>query len=514
LIRHGIAAAAALLSLLSPAGTLRAQSGFNCLKPPQLSSTLPVDTPISDQDDFNCFGWQEFIALNWKASPAKAGQPDTSAQAAAFGSPSAAGDPPAAVWETYISDSLVFLPNGASPGGFGAAQPLPPACNAAKSKLRLRGRSRDRFPVGYHTLTSISKFTPPLVRSMTRKPTAMAAVAPDTFSSILEAGTNSWLTAQNHQITYYEIRLNEDEYNYITRNKLYDANCQWQAVQTGGAGVLLPSGPTSYGPVGAIEVKAAWLPLTDPSLYSKYLTAKAVLVSPDGSGCQQVVVGLVGLHIIHKTPNAQQLAWATFEHVDNAPDASPAGGSQQSYTYYNPGCDPSTDPYKCAVDTQPPACGSGSNPPCNYAAPMQVVRSHPLPSNVTSLNSYTQNLIRQANPSSVFQYYQLVNVLWPNRNTTITAGAAVPLTDGNAQPPLSQGGLANTTLETYFQTTRICLSCHTYAGISASTSHGATNFASDYSFLFSQAQAPANPPAGECKPGPAMARSSKKIKKP
>jgi hypothetical protein len=308
--------------------------------------------------------------------------------------------------------------------------------------------------------------------------------------------------------------LNEDEYNYIANNRLYDANCQWQAVQPNGPGVLLPGGATSYGPVGAIEVKAAWLPLADPSLYSRYLTAQTVIVNPDGS-CRSAVVGLVGLHIIHKTPNAQQLAWATFEHVDNDPDINQVkAGGLPAFTYYNPSCNPATDPYKCAVNTQPAACGTATTPPCNYAAPMQVVRSNPLPANVVALNSYVQNLIQQANPGSVFRNYRLVNVMWPNRNTTITPGAVTPLTDGNAQPPLSQGGLANTTLETYFQTTAVCLTCHTGAPISSNTSHGKTNFASDYSFLFLSAQSPTNPPVNECTPTTTVpAHAVKKMKK-
>ena len=71
----GIVLRAAAIAAASPfvlAGALAAQTGFSCIKPPTVSPTLPVDTVITDQDDFNCFGWQEFIALNWKASPTQA----------------------------------------------------------------------------------------------------------------------------------------------------------------------------------------------------------------------------------------------------------------------------------------------------------------------------------------------------------------------------------------------------------------------------------------------------------
>jgi hypothetical protein len=52
--------------------------------------------------------------------------------------------------------------------------------------------------------------------------------------------------------------------------------------------------------LGAIELKAAWRVLTDPQLYARYLTSQAVLVSPTGA-CSNATMGLVGLHIIHKT---------------------------------------------------------------------------------------------------------------------------------------------------------------------------------------------------------------------
>lgn len=506
--RLGAKLATAALWVL--AGPLSAQT-VTCFPPLTIQPTLPADSSLSSQDGFNCFGWQEFIALNWKAWPGHGGKPDPNAPPSTFGAPSTDGDSPAVVWESYIADSQVFLPNGAPPSPFGAKGSLPTACtegkSAAASKLMAPKVSRDRFSTGYHVLMSTSKFTPKLMRSLRTR--ALAGTSDD-LSEIIQAGTHSWLTAQNHEITFYEVRLNEDEYNYINRNKLFDANCQWQAVQPGMPGVLLPTSSSSS--TGAIEVKAAWLPLTDTSLYPQYLTARAVIVNPDGS-CQSIVVGLVGLHIIRKTPNAQQLAWATFEHIGNAPQQGQTGGLS-SYTYNNPNCKPDTDLYGCAVNTQPPECGPGFPAPCDYTAPMQVVRSVPLPSNVVSLNNSVHNLIRQANPASVFLNYQLINVMWPSANKPIQPGQTRPLTDGNARPPLGEGGLANTTMETYFQTDKTCLTCHTNAPIASLAAHPsppAPRYASDYSFLFLLAEAPTNPPANECTP--TSTAKTQKVKK-
>ncbi len=205
-------------ALLLCAGSLMAQSGFSCLTKPTITPTLPADTPVSSQDNFNCFGWQEFIALNWKASPTQAGQPDTSASASTFGEPSANGDSPALVWQSYIADNQVFLPNGAAPGPFGASTGLPRTCtegvNAArKTKLLAPRKGKDRFATGYRVLQSTSKFTPKLMIQLQRSSSlrkSASATGSDDLSEIIQAGTNSWLTAQNNEITYYEVRLNEE----------------------------------------------------------------------------------------------------------------------------------------------------------------------------------------------------------------------------------------------------------------------------------------------------------------
>jgi len=476
-----LAAAAVLGCALNGA----AQTGFSCLTPPTITSALPSDVVVGDQDDFNCFAWQEFIALNWKASGSQPGQPDTTAPASAFGAPSSAGTPPPAVWETYALDSDVFRPGGAPPQSF--VPRAPPATTGAAATDRFARSARVsgyKYLAAPHVLRSVAKVSPRVSSSAAE------------LSELFQAFTHAWLTAQNGQLTYYEVRLNQDEYTYIVQNKLYDANCQ-QAAGQSGTGIHLPDG--SAGGVGAIEVKAAWLPLTDPSLYAKYLTAPAVVIDPATSQPRQVIVGLVGLHIIRKTKNAQQFAWATFEHVANAPDSGATGGGP--FTYYNTSCNPTTDPYQCAVNTQPPACTAAS---CAYSAPMQVVRHNPLPKNVAALNQYAAAQIRAANPTSVFQYYQLVNVMWPMRNTPITGAPIAPLTDGNSQPPASLGGLANVTLETYFQSSSslspnkavsqpACLACHTVASISSRATGATTPYASDYSFLFGEASASAPP---------------------
>ena len=42
---------------------------------PSLTSEVPGDTPVNDQNSINCFAWQEFIALNWPAAKTGGGKP-------------------------------------------------------------------------------------------------------------------------------------------------------------------------------------------------------------------------------------------------------------------------------------------------------------------------------------------------------------------------------------------------------------------------------------------------------
>jgi hypothetical protein len=442
----------------------------NCLAPPTVSSTVPKDMALTRQADANCFAWQEFLALNWVASSKMRGAPDTTVPASAFGNPN---DRRPVVWETYKESDEVFLPNGKKPAPWNS------------------------WPTG-----SSLKVLGGMLSEVDPEPTLdLSDIGQASFG-------HPWLTAQNKYLTLYERRLNQDEFNYIVTNQLYIASKQTTLVQS--SGLNLPDGTAAtaqYGPLGAIETKAAWIQLDDPKDWPRYKTAKAVVSYPQ-SKPQTVVVGLVGLHIIHKTALGQQFIWATFEHVDNCPDRDQVANNKlaPSYTYYNPNCDPQTDRYKCVANANPKTAGSPPNP---YNAPIQVVRQTPIPSrandNVTGLNQAVWNVIRTANPKSVFLNYQLVNTLWSNQSTHISAGARTPLFAGQLSPGPSQEPVANTTLETYVQNLT-CLACHASAPVASSkpaattrifdpakagTPATATNpYASDYSFLFNNAQDP------------------------
>jgi hypothetical protein len=423
-----------------------------CETPPTLSYTIPSDIAgANTQANVNCLAWQDFIAVNWQASPKKCSA-NAAISAAKFGEPN---NTALVVWETYKEASDVFQKDAAPPSPWCSGELL----THGNKSLGLR-------------------FT--------------------------QAGTGgAWLTAQNHHLALYEIRMNRDAFSYIEANRLYDATTQEAFAEN--SGIDLPDGTaefSQYGETGSMVFKASWIELPDPSQWPFFKTSKAYVVDPGSNGPPRpVTVGLVGLHIIHKTAKSPQFIWATFEHVNNAPSAADIKNNalRSWYTFYNAHCNPRTDHYRCNPNAQP--IGNSPDHPVfprypadPYDAPVQVVRensiSHTTFNDVAGLNQWVWKLIRAGNPNSVFVNYQLVDVLWANAPAAVPIAAAIPLTAGNPLPNPAIHKVANTTLETYFQNTSTCLDCHTKAAIASA---GATKtMASDYSFLFGVADSSAS----------------------
>lgn len=475
---------------------------------PTQKPTLPGDFG-TDQTQVDCVAWQSFIALNWKADPAKPGYPDPAAQWASFGTPK---DTSPTVWESYLEAGAVF---GST----------------------LKGQWQAKRPA---------------VKSLRR----MSKFGDLDLTSIVQAGSgNHWLTNQRGDLTYYEIMMNRDEYEFITTQTGFDlrtAAGQLACAQQKGkqisdtfpippdtpyrGGMSMPSGNAfgwtdtnctgagqNFGDgVGAMEIKAAWTPLPpDHSLDYRYKTAVAEILDPVTKTTRQVTVGLVGLHIIRKTIGTQQWVWATFEQIDNSPDEAPNNGfsppklpsnpnqrPSPGYTYFNPACTPQTDPtYGCRHNFPPRPCGTGGI--CMpYNKPMQVTRLNPVGEPANGVTAYVWSLLPQ---NSVFNYYRLIGAQFPQDvQKIVPAGQRLPLPAGNPMPPISPNPfanpplpasqiLANTTLETFQQSSNTCMDCHSrYTSIYTKNLQAmagglrrvekpavaASPYASDFSFLF------------------------------
>lgn len=451
----------------SEKGEVNTAASFSCgLLTVPFSAEVPGDAPIlTSQIDVNCFAWWEFIALNW---------PNDSTT---FGAP--AGRNPVQ-WETYMVKQLLFPADGGTPPAWGTQPPVPSYCDASSLKASPRGA-----PV--RQLSTASKLAAPQADEFD---------FPDDSQQAAPTDQPNWLGAQNGTNVWYEIRLNQDEYQYVVNQQFYDANQQLAWISKGNP-VVLPKGDNN-GNTGALELKAAWMevPNPDDAKWQRYKLADTWVIDPTSQQCRQVTVALVGLHILHKTESQPTWIWATFEHVDNLPDSAAA---QAPYNFYNADCKPqqvtvanasclakgqsSPVTVSCTANTPPPYY-LGEN--CPAPVPIQVSRQVPLDSDAKNANGIAQKAIASNYPSSVFQYYQLINVIWstsPSQDPSKPTTVPLPLTS-----MLPTVKVANSTLETYVQNLT-CTDCHRYATIAATSSEPDPQWGSDFSFAIGSATA-------------------------
>ncbi|MFO0587620.1 MAG: hypothetical protein U0441_08775 [Polyangiaceae bacterium] len=418
-----------------------------------------------NQQDFNCYAWQELIGLDWPSAFPNGGPPSV------FGDPADTGP---VTWETYMDIDELFTADGSPPPSWGTPPTIPAACQKLQDKATGPAR-RTR------ALAMSAKFSE-LIQSSS---SAQATAPPN------------WLGAQNGTNLWYEVKVDQDEYNYIVQNKLYSADGQTAFYAQGpSARITLPPGVMKFGQtttLGAIELKAAWMVVTDPTnaKWTRYKKTSAFVYDATNDTCSAVTTALVGLHILHKTSSQPTWVWSTFEQVDNVQDPSiNVGTPPAGYNLFNPSCAPQkeTFPASCSPDGKTTsgtvACAANTQPPynigdgCPAPVPIQVARTTALDSDAQAINKLAQSFIRDQYSASVWQYYAVVNVIWSSSPPTQQPQNA-PVSFTSPQPP--SGAIANTTMETYAQSTR-CLDCHTYASTADGSGHEA-----DFSFALGHA---------------------------
>src|SRR5271157_3109247 len=124
---------------------------------------------------------------------------------------------------------------------------------------------------------------------------------------------------QNGNMLRYEILLNQDEFDYIVANDLYSLDGQAAFSMRGGK-VSFPLDDPESGKVGAMELKLAWkvLDQSKGDLPERFLTVRGTIFSgPDGTTPIEKTLGLVAMHINHRTQSSPQWIWSTFIHVDS-----------------------------------------------------------------------------------------------------------------------------------------------------------------------------------------------------
>ena len=400
---------------------------------PALSPDVPPDVTLGGgamltgrQSDFDKLSWATFVALNWPAGAD--GEPDKTKIIGQNGDDHT-------VWEAGKEVSEIFLPGGARPTPWGTPRTPPDTWPQA---------CKDLFKTGDRLLVQVAK-------------------VPGILTATVEPFQTGPLIDQYGQYSRFEIIVNRPMFQTILDKTLYS-----KQGQTGVTPVIFPCGSKQTGQVGAIMVKATWKVLTDSEAKSgRFHKSSAILYTassttpPIKEKCERIDVGLVGMHIVHKTTSAPQWVWSTFEHVDNCPTDGEAP-DLPVYNYFN------KDAKGLPVNTPPKRPWDPNTvEPANRRT--QVVRKIPITAATKALNAAYQAALKSAgkpDTPSVWVNYQLVGTQWPtnpSKSCDVATGAPVDRI-GTPAPQF----LGNTTLETYIQgkvpnTSSSCLECHNNA---------------------------------------------------
>ncbi len=431
------------------------------------TNQVPGDLSSINQSKADCFAWQEFVALNWPVNPSSS-----------FGTP---GDMGQVQWETYMPRNILFPANGASPPAWGTLVSDEYAKKFKSQKLLFNKQT-----------TKLLTFTSKVTEDVSASSVSPNQAAP--------GGEPNWLGAQNGTNLWYEVLLNQDYYNFIVSKGYYNAKTQHDSVKAGTM-INFPAGVYN-GAVGAIELKAAWMEVTNLSSpkWKRYKLSVATVMDPMTHALRTTTVALVGLHILHKTQTQPTWLWATFEQVDNVP-ALKGNAPTYGYNFYNASATIQTVTVKNEGGKANSTVTVSSSP--NVSPPYYLWQAKPVPIQCTRLNAIDtvnaapinalmQGKINSLYSGSVWQYYQLVNVIWSNttqpaRVQPDTIPRRLNLSGMNPIGSI----VANTSMETYVQNTNTCFSCHQYASIADYPLDSVNNNKiGDFSFAIGFAQYP------------------------
>jgi hypothetical protein len=372
--------------------------------PPDVS--IPQNFPGNAIAFFDDYSWRAFVALVWPAQQGQRGVPDPN---------QTVGGPGPRVFETFKSLNEVFHNDGTAPAAWNNFDP--PQYNPCGIAMGW----------GDLTLGSFSK-----------------------FSDLGQAGFGSLvgpLIAQNTTYVRFLTAYNQPEFQQILDAQWY-LRCN------------LPQQPPpcpSPGPasitfnVGSLDVKSSWMEMTGVKQPNRYYTRTASVLDPVSGKCSQILVGLVGLHIVQKTPTRPQWIWSSFEQVDNLPSGggAPFGPGTGNFNSGKPPPMPANNPYDMHRVLLIPT-----------AAPFNVSRVNPIHTSTQATNKAYQNALT----GTVWQNYQLVMTQWPvPGNTPANNGNSNHSFPGTINPGDNTTAFANTTMETFDQAAifKSCMACHT-----------------------------------------------------
>jgi hypothetical protein len=250
------------------------------------------------------------------------------------------------------------------------------------------------------------------------------------------------LPAQNKTYTRFLTSFNKTEFDKIVDEKLYLNSFLPRETST----------DTVNFPNGSIDIKTAWIDMEGVAHPERYYTDTALVLDAETGQCARKKVGLVGIHIVQKTASRPQWIWSSFEQVDNIPQ----DGAQSPLAFHDNG------------NTAMPARNPIRFPPAfPVPAIFNVDRQKPVASSTQTTNGLYQKAIRDRNPQSVWQFYQLVMTQWPLQLDANPIPASQSGTDAFTFPGSidTTSSFANLTMETFEQRVNTvvgfgCMNCH------------------------------------------------------
>ncbi len=384
------------------------------------SSAMPADVCIPDGftdvpvNYFDDYSWRAFLAMVWPAAPGRRG-------AANANKPVGAAGP--RVFETLKSLWEVFHEDGSAPvSDFNAYD------NAAHNACKVQPQFGDLVLASFSGIDDIG-----------------------------QAGAGELdgpLAAQNGRYVRYQTLYNRAAFDFIVRHRYYLRSNLPKVPSP------RPNTPVMEFPIGSLVVKAAWLDMAGfpAGQVKRYYTRGAMVRDPGTGACSRVTVGLVGLHIVRKTPSRPQWIWSSYEQIDSVPPSR--FGDPVKFTFHDGGKAPmpAENPLSLAPLAPEPVT------PFNVERPF-FARVHPK----TELTNYQyQELLKD----TVWQYYAIVVTQWPR----MEGNQALPVAasqNGDITSTFPGAGafsaFANVSMETFDQGRPQlgCMSCHNQARLSA-----------------------------------------------
>jgi len=395
------------------------------------SPPTEVDTSVGPGTcGFLQFAWKGFLAMNWPAQDIR----PTEGTQIARGVPDRTlvigqADERTTVWEQYQPNWYLFSPNN----------PPPPATNGQSFAA---WNQHANLPATCGPSIASAAGTPAV--KVTKILSSLSKV--DDMPGVGQAFTAP-LIDQRGYYARYEIRFNYPTFNYVNAHQYYLASAQE------GQSFDLPTQQGSA--PGAILLKAAWKVLSPDEVTSKRFHEAAAFMYTPANGTVPaectgpVTIGLVGLHIVQKTANFPDQIWSTFEHVDNTPDNPTTAPPGKRWSFF--------DPASTAPPNKKPQCPTPGMSPCDWqpasshitplTGPTQVTRLNKISDSpnqkaLSEINDAVRAALIRGNPSSVWQFYRLVEAQWRQGTGFFPSGR-----------------VANVTMETYKQTDS-CMACH------------------------------------------------------